>query len=48
MALKSTQFFKSKKKKKKRKAFGDIVTGGVTALIGIGLLSATSQAVSRV
>ncbi|KKN59843.1 hypothetical protein LCGC14_0538410 [marine sediment metagenome] len=48
MALKSYRLKLKKGKKKKRSSTRDIITGGVTALIGIGLLSATSDAVSRV
>lgn len=49
MALKSYSIFKKgKKKKKKRSGTRDLITGGVTALVGVGLLSATSDAVSRV
>ena len=48
MVLKSYRLFKKGKKKKKRSTTGDIITGGVTALIGVGLLSAKSNAVSRV
>lgn len=48
MALKSTSLFKLKGKKKKRKPARDIITGGVTALIGIGLLSETASAVRRI
>ena len=49
MALKSYRLFKKgKKKKKKRTGLGGLVVGGVTALIGIGLLSETAGAVSRV
>lgn len=49
MALKSyTNLKPSKKKKKKKKLAGDIITGGVTALIGIGLLSETASAVNRI
>ncbi len=48
MALKSYRVFKKGKKKKKRSATGDIITGGITALVGVGLLSATASAVSRV
>ena len=36
------------KKVKKRKPIKDLVTGGVTAIIGIGLLSETVRAVGRV
>lgn len=48
MVLKSYRLFKKGKKKKKKTKAGDLVTGGVTALIGIGLLSETASAVSRV
>ena len=54
MALKSYSTFKKKKKKKKKKKLKfrtgtkDLVTGGVTALIGIGLLSETASAVGRI
>lgn len=48
MALKSYRLKFKKNKKKKRKPLGDLVTGGVTALIGIGLLSETARAVSRI
>lgn len=49
MALKSYSSFEKKKKKgKKKKPFGDIITGGVTALIGIALLSETAKAVNRI
>ncbi len=47
MVLKSYRL-KFKKKGKKRKPVKDLVTGGVTAIIGIGLLSETARAVSRV
>jgi hypothetical protein len=43
MVLKSTYG-----KKKKRRAVGDLVTGGVTALLGIALLSETSKAVNKI
>lgn len=49
MALKSYRLFKPEKRSKKKRGFSrDLVTGGVTALIGIGLLSETSRAVGRV
>jgi hypothetical protein len=48
MALKSYSILSSKKKKKKKKLSGDLITGGVTALIGIGLLSETARAVDRI
>ena len=48
MALKSYRLLKKKKKKKKRSGTRDIITGGVTALIGVGLLSETSRAVSTI
>ena len=51
MGLKSYSNFEKKsqkKSKKSKKPFGDIITGGVTALIGIGLLSETAEAVARV
>lgn len=47
MTLKSYRLF-GKKKRKKRSGTRDIITGGVTALIGIGLLSETAAAVARV
>ncbi len=53
MALKSyrliTKKKKSKKKRKqKRKPTRDLITGGVTAIIGVGLLSETARAVNRI
>ncbi|KKN65941.1 hypothetical protein LCGC14_0476440 [marine sediment metagenome] len=42
------KFKKKKKMKRRRTATGDIIIGGVTALMGVGLLSATADAVSRV
>ena len=53
MALKSYRLLRKNnpRTKKKRKGFGDagrLVGTGVTALIGIGLLSETSQAVARI
>lgn len=47
MALKSYRL-KLKKKGKRKKPVKDLVTGGITALIGIGLLSETARAVRRV
>jgi len=38
----------SRKKKKKRSGTRDIITGGVTAVIGLGLLGATTSAVNRI
>jgi len=46
--LRDTLKKKSKKKKLKRTSTGDMITGGVTALIGVGLLSETASAVARV
>lgn len=48
MALKSYRLSLKKKKKKRRSGTRDMITGGITALVGIGLLSATSQAVAKV
>ncbi len=53
MGLKSYRlkgsFKKNKKKRPRRRSgTGDIITGGVTAVVGIGLLGAASEAVSRV
>lgn len=49
MALKSYRLkLKKKGKKRKRTAVGDIVIGGTTAIIGVGLLSETARAVSRI
>ena len=47
MGLKSYRLT-TKKKKKKKKSIGGLLVGGATALIGVGLLAATSEAVSRV
>lgn len=47
MVLKSYRFTKHKKKKK-RKPMKDIITGGVTAIIGVGLLAETSGAINRI
>lgn len=38
----------TKRKKRRRSSFGNTIGSGVTALIGIGLLSATADAVRRV
>ena len=46
MALKSYRL-KVKKNKKKSRA-GDLITGGVTAVLGLALFSETAKAVSRV
>ncbi len=49
MVLKSYKIFKgSKKKSKKKGRTRDLITGGVTALVGIGLLSETAGAVNRI
>ena len=55
MALKSCRLLKTLKKKgskqktkKKEKPLGHIVKGGITAMIGIGLLSETASAVHRI
>lgn len=49
MTLKSSPFFKFKKGlKKKRKPTKDLLTGGITALIGLALLAETAAAVRRV
>ena len=48
MALKAYRLKLKKKKKKKRSGTRDIITGGITALVGVGLLAATSEAVSRI
>lgn len=45
MALKSYSSFKKKKKMKKTK---DLVTAGVTAILGTALFSETAQAVRRI
>ncbi len=39
---------KGKNKERKRSGTRDIITGGVTAIVGIGLLGATIGAVNRV
>jgi hypothetical protein len=49
MSLKSYSIIKKRKtmkKNKKRKMLGDTITGGITALVGVGLLSETASAVS--
>lgn len=49
MALKSYRFKKQKTKRKgKRSAVGNLVIGGTTAIIGVGLLSQTASAVNRI
>ena len=51
MALKSYRLrdtLKKKGKKKKSKSIGRLLVGGAVALIGVGLLSQTADAVSRV
>ena len=47
MVLKSYKIF-TKKKKKKKKSIGGLLVGGATAIIGVGLLGATADAVSRI
>lgn len=44
--LKST-YGSKKKKKKKRKLLGDIVTGGVGALVGVAFVSQTADVLGR-
>ncbi len=46
--LKSYRLKLKKQKKRKNKSIGRLLVGGATAIIGIGLLSATADAVSRV
>ncbi len=48
MALKSYRLTLKKGKKKKKKALGGLITGGITALLGVALVSETAKAVSRV
>ncbi len=55
MALKSYSFMSKRKERKKSKGrsgkfsdVGSLVIGGTTAILGIGLLGATSAAVARV
>lgn len=53
MGLKSTRLIKRKKERrfKKGRPFGNtgrIVGNGITALIGVGLLSTTADAVNRI
>lgn len=54
MALKSYRLFKKGKKMKmkkikgKVKPLGNLVVGGITALVGVALLDQTAQAVARV
>ena len=40
--------YRLKLKKKKRKPVKDLITGGVTALLGVALVSETASAVSRI
>ncbi len=48
--LKSTfgKFSKSGLSKKKRKASGNLLKGGVTALLGVALFSETASALGRI
>ena len=46
--LKDTLKKKGKKVKRKSKDVGRLLIGGATAIIGVGLLAATANAVSRV
>ena len=39
---------RSFKKRKKQKPDGDIITGGVTAIVGVGLLGLTADAVAGI
>ena len=52
MALKSYRLAKgSRKKKKRRSGFsgsGDMISGGVNAIIGVSLLGVTASAVGRI
>lgn len=49
MALKSySSFKKTKKERKKARPIKDIIVGGTTAIIGVGLLGLTAEAVGRV
>ncbi len=47
MVLKASSLIKFKKKEK-RKPFKDIVTGGITALLGVALLAETASAIRRI
>ena len=47
MGLKSYRFT-TKKKKKKKKSVSSLLVGGATAIIGVGLLGATADAVARI
>ena len=40
--------YRLKKKKKRKGGARDLITGGVTAVMGLALLGATANAVSRV
>jgi hypothetical protein len=46
MGLKSSKLIKAKKKKKK--PFGNIITAGITALIGTALVAQTASAIRRI
>ncbi len=49
--LKSYRLFKKNKKnkpQKRRRGIGGMIVGGVTAIIGVGLLDQTAQAVGRI
>lgn len=48
MALKSYSSFKKTKKEKKARPIKDMIVGGTTAIIGVGLLGLTAEAVGRV
>lgn len=52
MGLKSYRLISKKKEKRKKRGgprrAGRIVSDGITALIGVGFLSATSDAVARI
>ena len=48
MALKSYRLILKKKKKKKKRSIGRLLVGGAVALVGVGLLAVTADAVSRV
>ena len=47
MALKSTKLIKMKDKKKRKPVRG-LLAGGITALLGVALLSETASAVRRI
>ena len=48
MVLKSYRIKTKKSSKNKKKPFGNLVTGGITAVLGLALLSQTAAAVRRV